>query len=108
LQQSACGLLFGRFVTNLVPLLLELGIFEDLGHKQSSMQGWVGVHGASNGLHQQNLSAATQDQDLNPMAGASNKKQPRAIAGASGRQMECSGKSSVGPAKLSKRLQVLL
>jgi len=85
LQQSACGLLFGRVATNLVPLLLELRIFEDLGHKQGSMQGWVGVHGASNGLHQPNLSAATQDQELHSMAGASDKKQPQAIAGASRR-----------------------
>jgi len=65
-----------RVATNLVPLLLELSIFEDLGHKQGSMQGWVGVHGTSNGLHQHNLSAATQDQDFHPMAGPSNKKQP--------------------------------
>ena len=74
--------------TNLVPLLLELGIFEDLGHKQGSMQGWVGVHGTSYGLHQPNLSAATQEQDLHAMAGASDKKQPQAVAGASGRQIE--------------------
>ncbi len=49
-QHVACCL--AESLPNLVPLLLELGIFEDLGHKQGSMQGGVGVHGASNGLHQ--------------------------------------------------------
>ena len=86
--QSAFGLLFGRVVTNLVPLLLELGIFEDLGHKQGSMQRWVGVHGTSNCLHQPNVSAAKQDQDLHLMAEPRDRKQPQTVADASMRQMQ--------------------
>ncbi len=96
---------------HLVPLLLELSIFEDLGHKQGSMQGWVGVHGTSNGLHQHNLSAATEDQDFHPMAGPSNKKQPQAIVGASMMRMEvrywcCRGSKRL--LDLYKKLQLQL